>query len=131
MKKKDLLIILCVLALAAAGLIYSRFSAGGVATGVVNVYLDGKLYATGTLGQAAPIVVYGENGEENTIVLTQNGFYMAHSTCHNQLCLHQGEVTTDNYKTRALGTRVICLPNRVVVELVLGDEPADDSLPDV
>lgn len=131
MRKKDVLVIFFVLLLAGGGLLLSQKALEGNASGKVNVYVDGKLYATGYVGQQTPIVVKGENGEENTIVLTEKGFYMGHSTCKNQLCVEQGPVTLDNYKTRAMGTRIICLPNRVVVELMLDQTAADDSLPDV
>ena len=43
---------------------------------------------------------------------------MESSSCDNQDCVGQGEITLDNYKTRILSTFVICLPNEVTIEMV-------------
>ena len=44
---------------------------------------------------------------------------MASSTCGNQLCVHMGAVTLNNWETRPQQTYIICLPNRVSVELAV------------
>ena len=50
--------------------------------------------------------------------ITPEKAYMEYSSCENQDCVGQGEITMDNYKTRILSTFVICLPNNVTVEMV-------------
>ena len=55
---------------------------------------------------------------------------MKSATCNNQLCIGQGEVSLENFRTRFYRNEIICLPNRVTVELVLTDEEAAD-IPDV
>lgn len=130
MRKRDFLIIALVLVAACALLILSGQTFSREATGRVNVYVDGDLYATGYLGMTTPIIVR-QGEEENVIAFTKDGFHMESSTCRNQQCVHQGEVTLGNYHNRALGTRIICLPNRVTVELVLSDGSQPDDLPDV
>ena len=119
-----------VLAVGAAALFLNLNQAPATATREVRVYRAGKLYATGHLGQAEEIVVRGDDGEENIVAFTENGVYMKSATCHNQLCIGQGEVTLDNVSTRFYRNEIICLPNRVTVELVLTDEEAAE-LPDV
>ena len=131
MNKKNIWVIVGVLVASCVLLAFSRLSMNGKATGEVRVYLDGALYATGTLGKNETIVVHGADDAENIVEITEDGVHMQYSSCHNQQCIEQGTVTMDNYKSRALGTRIICLPNRVVVELVLDNENADDDLPDV
>ena len=113
--KRNGLIILAVVLLAVVLMLLSRGS--GRVTGRVTVYVDGQPVAVGQLGQAEDIVIRGANGEENVIAFTENGFFMKSSTCPNQDCVLQGEVTADNCGRRALGTRIICLPNRVIAEL--------------
>ena len=97
----------------------------------VRVYLDGTLYATEHLGAPHELTVRGQNGEVNVIALDEEGVWMKSSTCHNQLCVHQGKVTYENYASRYYGTDIICLPNRVTVELVLRDGEQDPDAPDV
>ena len=60
-----------------------------------------------------------EDGSVNVIEISERGAVMASSTCHNQLCVQMGEVTLDNWETRPNQQFIICLPNRVSVELVV------------
>ena len=64
------------------------------------------------------ITVRQSDGKENKVHITPEKVYMEHSTCENQDCVGQGEITLDNYKTRILSTYVICLPNAVTIEMV-------------
>ena len=60
----------------------------------------------------------GEKEMVNTVKMWKDGFVMHASTCDNQDCVMQGEITVANYKTRVLSTYVICLPNNVSIEMV-------------
>ena len=134
MKKRDLLLILTVVLIAAALLGVTVLSGSGkVAKGQMNVYVNGKLHDTVTIVNGKDYTVQQEDGSVNVIRMTENGFYMLSSTCHNQLCIGQGEANADNWNRRSLGTHVICLPNRVDVELVLTEDKTviDPDAPDV
>ena len=96
----------------------------------VNIYQNGRLYATGHIGQKEEIEVVGEDGSVNVIAFTDSSVYMKSSTCHNQLCVEQGEVSYENYRNRFYGTQIICLPNRVTVELVLQEGERDTEAAD-
>ena len=120
-------VVLCV---GAAAFLMNRSQPPAEAGRTVRVYVNGALYTTGSLGQRDDIVVRGENGQENTIAFTADGVYMKHSTCQNQLCVQQGIVTVSNFTSRFYRNEIICLPNRVTVELVLTDEEASE-IPDV
>lgn len=105
------------------------FSRGRTAKDEIAVYVNGSLYITSPLKAGEALTVEQENGSVNVIRMTENGFWMESSTCKNQDCIYQGEVTRDNWNLRLLGTHVICLPNRVDVELLV--ERTDPDLPDV
>ena len=64
------------------------------------------------------ITVRQSDGKENKVHITPEKVYMEHSTCENQDCVGQGEITLDNYKTRILSTFVMCLPNAVTIAMV-------------
>ena len=64
------------------------------------------------------ITIRHSDGKENKVHITPEKVYMEHSTCENQDCVGQGEITLDNYRTRILSTYVICLPNAVTIEMV-------------
>ena len=133
-KKRDLLLILSVVLIAAALLAVMMIgNSGKTAKGQMKVYVDGKLYDTVTIVNGRDYEVKQEDGSVNVIRMTENGFYMLSSTCHNQLCIEQGEANADNWNKRSLGTHVICLPNRVDVELELTADKVvlDPDAPDV
>lgn len=121
MKKRDLLII--AIALVAAGALYalmgvsSGADAGGAA-GEVIVFLADKEYARGRIGEDKTIIVEQPDGKVNEIVIDSQGVYMKYSTCHNQNCVEQGKLTLENTAGLALKNWIICLPNKVSVELV-------------
>lgn len=132
MRKKEILLIalLCLLCALALGA-YHLAAQGKAASGAINVYVDGKLYCTQPLQAGKSITITQQDGSTNVIRMLSNGFYMESSTCFNQVCIHQGEVTVDNWRTRALGTQVLCLPNRVTVELALEDASSAQDAPDI
>ncbi len=132
MLKREILIIAVLILLAAAGiLIYQLTNAEKTASDKISVYVDGTLYCSQTLRPGETITVAQEDGSVNVIRMTEKGFYMESSTCHNQLCISQGEVTRDNWSTRYLGTHVYCLPNRVDVTLEVEAQTAAPDMPDV
>lgn len=134
MKKRDIILLLSVVLVAALLLGGTMIlGSGKVAKGQMYVYVDGKLHDTVPIVNGKDYTVRQEDGSVNVIRMTENGFYMLSSTCHNQLCIGQGEANADNWNRRSLGTHVICLPNRVDVELALTDETTviDPYAPDV
>ena len=68
------------------------------------------------------ITICQDDGKVNLVHITPEKVYMESSTCENQDCVGQGEISLDNYDKRILGTYVICLPNNVTIELVPAGE---------
>ena len=60
----------------------------------------------------------------NTIAVTPTSIRMHESTCDNQDCVLQGEVTLENRSQRVLQHMVLCLPNEVILELYTPEELA-------
>lgn len=120
-RKRNMLIIAGVFALAAvlfavAALMPKTQSATGESEILITV--DGREWGRYPLSQPQTVVVEQADGSRNEIVITGDGAYMHTSTCDNQLCVQMGEVTLDNWETRPNQTFIICLPNRVTVELI-------------
>ncbi len=84
----------------------------------ILITVDGQEWRRIPLSQPQTVVVEQEDGSRNEIVVTSEGAYMGFSSCDNQLCVHMGEVTLDNWETRPNQAFIICLPNRVSVELI-------------
>lgn len=61
-------------------------------------------------------------GIVNTFRLSPQGFAMENSTCKNQICVYQGEVTAENMAERPLYHMIVCAPHRLVAELLTAEE---------
>ena len=84
----------------------------------VRIQVDGKTLLNVPLSEPQTVTVRQEGGAENVIRVTERGAVMEQANCHNQDCVHMGEVTLDNWEYRVNGAFIICLPHRVTVELV-------------
>lgn len=130
MKRRDLVLIAALALLGLAVLTIALLqNSSKTSAGRMQVFVDGRLYTEVPLEAGKTLAIRQENGAENVIHMTKDGFYMESANCRNQDCVHQGPVTQDNWKTRVLGTHVICLPNRV--DVVLVTDEYDPELPDV
>ena len=85
----------------------------------VVITVDGKEVKSVPLSRPQTVVIRQGDGIENVIEVTEEGARMLSSTCDNQLCVHMGQVTLDNWEFRPNQQFIICLPNRVTVELVV------------
>jgi len=85
---------------------------------------DGGWIPLPTTDEPLYITIGREDDEtiKNTLRLWRDGFAMDSSTCDNQDCVQQGEVTIDNKDDRVLMHMVLCLPHNVSVELYSMDE---------
>lgn len=120
MKKKNLLVI-AVVAMAAVLLLFVSKAVGPQTAGedMVIISVDGKEYRRVPLSEPQIVTIEQADGCVNVIEVTENGAVMRSSTCDNQLCVGMGEVTVDNWQYRANQQFIICLPNRVSIELAV------------
>ena len=88
----------------------------------VRYSVNGETMETIPLKEEREIVVDQGNGTSNTLRLWLGGIAMVSSTCRNQLCVYQGEVTPNNMDERPLYHMIVCAPHRLVVELVSAEE---------
>lgn len=58
---------------------------------------------------------YPLNGGTNILIIKDGEAYMTDATCPDELCVKQGKIS----KT---GEKIVCLPNRVMVEVYGADE---------
>lgn len=70
------------------------------------------------LPDAEPGTITVKNEDKvNVIRLTPNSVMMESSTCDNQDCVNQGEVSLENLSSRVLYNMILCLPHSVSIEL--------------
>ena len=110
--KGDLIVIGLILLIAVLSGLYTWNTNKTSSNLSLVVKIDGKIYKKYKLdkslvGKTAKIdSKYGHN----TIKFTEKGAIMYESDCKDKLCMKMGEVTRT-------GQSIICLPNRLVVEL--------------
>lgn len=106
LKKKDWILIVLIIAVAGlAFFIHNLLGTKGANCVVVKV--DGKIEGTYSLGEDQEISI---NGGTNILVIKNNRAKMKEANCPDQLCVNQKAISKNNES-------IICLPNKVVVEV--------------
>ena len=119
MKKRDLLIIALLLVCAGALYLVSQVSLGGTAASTIVVTQDGKEVLRRPLAMENTYEIAQEDGSLNVIAVKDGAVFMQEANCRDGLCIRQG-------KMRNAAKTIVCLPHKVVVQLV-GDAPADEG----
>ncbi|MBR3954414.1 MAG: NusG domain II-containing protein [Clostridia bacterium] len=113
--RNDIILIACVLLVAAVGLVYLNFFRSEGNT--VTVTVDGTEYGVYSLSENRTEDIYtgGDNQHHNRLVIKDGKAYMETASCPDGICVAHKPVFRD-------GESIICLPNRVVVTVDLADE---------
>ena len=116
-KKKDWMLI--VIILLAAGIAYlSHALLKDTASAVVVVRVDGKIVGTFDLAEDKKVTI---NNGSNVFIINNGKADMIEADCPDQLCVHQRPVSGS-------GESIICLPNRVVLEVKSKAESEIDAV---
>ena len=105
----DLLLVLALLAVSLSAFFIIRHAKE--AGRVVAVLTDGEYVCEYSLLDDGE---YPINGGTNLLVIEGGEAYIASADCPDRLCVRSGRISL-------VGDRVVCLPNRVVIE-IRGDE---------
>lgn len=88
----------------------------------VTITVDGQVYDTYFLTeemQKIPIEIAGK--VTNTLEISGGQAKMVKANCPDKLCMHQKAISKQ-------GETIVCLPNKIVVEVSNGDEAPLDSI---
>ena len=119
MNKKNWIIPLALMIVSVALLAISPMLLTETDEHAVIITVGGVEYARVPLSRPQTVTVRQATGEVNVVEISDRGAVMLSSTCKNQQCVHMGEVTLDNWEFRPNQTFIVCLPNRVTVELAV------------
>ncbi len=119
-QKNDKLLLGTVLLVLLAGMAW--FSFLGRETGAsVKVTVNGQLYGTYSLKQDQEIkIIIGEK-VTNVLRIQDQKADMLTADCPDKLCMHQKAIYRQN-------ETIVCLPNKVVAEIIGGEEAELDSI---
>lgn len=116
MKKKDWLLIIVIVGL--AGIFWAgRMILSESGNEVVQVTVDGKTYGTYNLSENQIVDINGTN----TLTIEDGLADMTEADCPDKLCVHQKSISKD-------GESIICLPNKVVVEVHSSEKSELDAV---
>ena len=113
-RKADVILLIC---LVIVGLLSAWLSLKGDSGSKVYAYVDGKLYGTYSLSVDREVTI--KNGSHvNKFIIKDGSVQMSYSTCKNQICVDTGKVSKTN-------SMIVCLPNKVGLEIKGGDSDVD------
>lgn len=119
MKRSDIILAAIILIIAAAGLLYMNYTK---ATGdMVVITVDGKVYKKLPLNKDATVEIEGVGGGKNKLVIKDGHADMVDASCRDKLCVKQNDIQND-------GETIVCLPNKVIVEIVSSKESEVDAI---
>lgn len=118
MRKKDLFLLLLIVAAAAVTALCLRFA--GVSDGAeITVSVDGETYGTYPLFEDRTIEIENTFGT-NRIIIENGSAYMESADCPDKYCMTYKPISKTN-------ENIICLPHRLVVR-VSGAESEIDAI---
>lgn len=116
MKKNDVILAVIVLIVAAAGLLL-YMNLGKQTAGTVTVTVDGEVFGTYSLENDQGIQIY----DTNYLVIKDGQADMVEADCPDQICVEHKAVSKNKES-------IVCLPNKVIVEVVGGEEAELDAV---
>ncbi len=117
LKKKDWLLILIILCVAGLTVLAHTYI-GGRGSNKVVVKVDGVIQGTYSLSEDGRIEI---NDGTNVIEISNGKADMIEADCPDQLCVNQKAVSRNH-------ENIICLPNKVVVEVESVEESEYDAV---
>ena len=115
--KKDIILIAAFLAIGAV--LAAVVLLGAEDGGKVQVRVDGNVVATYPLAIDRTVEIDGYEGGRNLLVIEDGYASVTEASCPDGICIRTGKI---NKK----GQSIICLPNRVSVEVITGEDTGVD-----
>ena len=120
-RKQDVILILFFLIIAAAALIW--LSAGRQSEQIARVTVDGTVAGLYPLDQDDTVTIGGVGGK-NTLVIRDGQADMMEADCPDKVCVDHAPISH-------VGESIICLPHKVVVEIIAGEGETENPEFDV
>lgn len=122
MKKGDWVLILLVGALALSGWAVTKLFLGSADERTVTIKSEGKVTTELQIDATTSASYTVENQYGTNVIWVREGIVEMHeASCKNQLCVHAGPIEQP-------GQSIVCLPNRVVVEIQGKREDGVDAI---
>lgn len=87
----------------------------------VQVTVDGEVYGTYSLAEDRTVPIKMDEKTTNILQIEKGKAVMMTADCPDQLCVHQQAISKE-------GQTIVCLPNKVVAEVIGTEENDLDSV---
>lgn len=114
-RKNDLILIIALLVVSLLAYLVINFFIKKDGNYVI-VTVDGQEVYKLDLNKEQEVTIHGTNGDD-VLVISNGKASMVEASCPDQLCVHQKSISKN-------GETIVCLPNKIVVEVV-SDESND------
>ena len=101
--------------------VYERTGTRADAGACVRVTVDGSVYGTYALGEEQEIPIVQDGVTTNVLTIRDGRADMTEADCPDKLCVHQKAISKKH-------EMIVCLPNKVVVEVTGSEENGFDSI---
>ena len=101
--------------------VYERTGTRADAGACVRVTVDGSVYGTYVLGEEQEIPIVQDGVTTNVLTIRDGRADMTEADCSDKLCVHQKAISKNH-------EMIVCLPNKVVVEVTGSEENGFDSI---
>ncbi|MHB8131144.1 MAG: NusG domain II-containing protein [Mobilitalea sp.] len=118
-KKNDLILIGVIILLGVAVIIF--MNAIKTEGSKVVITIDGNVYDTLELKEDTTYTVEVDNGVWNTFEIKDGYVNMLDASCPDKLCVKHNDIHYDH-------ETIVCLPNKVVLEVIDGEENEIDTI---
>lgn len=117
-KKADIILAIILILL---GCFISYWAAFGSSAGdYVYITVDGKEFGTYSLSENREVVI-NQNNHTNKIIIKDGTVSMFFSDCANQVCVDTGSISKTTQS-------IVCLPNKVMVQIIGKGESQYDAV---
>lgn len=114
-KRNDLILIGCLLLIGIFSLLgVEWYKSETTKNGEAIVFVEGKEIGRYSLKQDDEILIEGFQGT-NYLIIRDGKAWIEEAQCPDKICIHAGKISKN-------GETIVCLPNKVVVEIVNGTE---------
>lgn len=116
MKKNDILLAVVVLIIAALGLLFYT-NLGKQTAGTITITVNGEVFGTYSLEKDQEISI----GKTNFLAIKDGKADMIEADCPDRICVDHKAISKNKES-------IVCLPNKVIVEVVGGEEASLDAV---
>ena len=88
-------------------------------TAVIRV--EGQVVKELPLDRDTEYIIESAGGGRNVLIIEDGSVRVSEADCPDELCVHMGKINRS-------GQSIICLPHKVVIEILAGDDPKDSDV---